>query len=99
MIRDSFKFVIDNRKSRITNCLDPLERRQARVLPGRGTVARSGVQVRAAMRTEALAVVPAQWLHRHRQVELLTYEIVEIDLLVAVVAGLEIVVRHFGLEL
>src|SRR6266850_2265821 len=75
------------------------ERRQARVLPDRSAVARSGIQVRAALRTEAPAVVPAQRLHRYRQVELLTYEIVEIDLLVAVVAGLEIVPRHFGLEL
>src|SRR5439155_16497299 len=79
--------------------LDPFERRKARILPGRGAVARPGVQIRAAMRTEALAVVPAQRLHRQRQVELLTYEIVEIDLLIAVVAGLEIVLRHFGLEL
>ena len=50
------------------------ERRQPRILPDRRAVARAGIQIRAALRAQALAILPAQRLHRQRQVELLAHQ-------------------------
>ena len=62
------------------------ERRQPRIFPLRRAVARRRYSGSCRTAGTAPAVVPAQRLHRQRQVELLAQQLVQIDLVVAVIA-------------
>lgn len=59
--------------------------------------ARPFIQVRAARRTKALAVFPAQMGHRQGQFNLLAHEIVEVDRLTLIKPDRKIVILQFVL--
>ncbi len=57
------------------------------------------VAIDAAHRAQALARLAAQRLHRQRQVKLLAQQLIQVDLVVTVVADLEVVLVHLVLTL
>src|ERR1043165_8619921 len=70
------------------------ERCQPRVLPHRRAIARPRIQVRAALRAKAFAILAAERLHRQREIKLLAHQLAEINLIVGVIARFEIFFRY-----
>src|SRR5262245_44985409 len=77
--------------------LQSFQRRQPRIFPLRRTRARPCVSVRAALRAQPGAVVAAQGLHRQREVELFAQQLVQINLIVAIHACVEILAADFAI--
>src|SRR3954469_16242241 len=74
------------------------ERGESRIVPGAMAVARFAIQVLAAGRAQALAVLAAERLHRQRQVELFAHQLPEVDLVVVVERRRQIVLFDLTLR-
>src|SRR5262245_2784024 len=72
---------------------------KARIIPIALAVARALVPIDPADRAQSAAVVPAERLHRQREVELLPHQMTEIDLVVLIERRRQIVVFDFLLWL
>src|SRR5688572_19104077 len=68
--------------------LDRFERRETRILPFRCTRALALIEVGTALRAQAATTLLAQRLHWQREIKLLAHQLVEVNLIVAVIARL-----------
>src|SRR5262249_50208395 len=76
-----------------------LQSRQAWILPAHVACTRGNVQVRAAVRTQALAVLPAQGAHGHREIELLAQHLTEVEHVIPVVGRGEILFAQLDIRI
>src|SRR5262245_55828162 len=77
--------------------LQSLQRRQSGILPLRRTRARPGVPVRATLRAQSRTVLAAQRFHRQREIELFAQQLVQIDLMLPIHTGIEILVADLSI--